>query len=272
MGDVKNIDENIQYTTWELRAPDAKWDLVVKKVAVCAVAILNLAALGAVLYYIIAYTSVPSQALLISPFVVGVLIALANLKFPTFGLSARNYTDYLNPASMIGRGLAYLFFGPLVYTVERIDWTPYHDPFKANKISNDLEKLSFEKIADEYGENFDNLIAYGFLPFNEKEGFMELYELYEPLKKEIAFYKKEGLEECQESVEAKDAIKLLETKWGNLREKFLDQLPRPDMPKYNFSEFSTDVSLQVRDFCHNGPQFTLSDGDGFQATTRPTRP
>ena len=85
---------------------------------------------------------------------------------------------------------------------KRIDWTPYHDPIHANKISNDLEKLPFEKIADLYGKNFDNLVRYGFIRAKYLDELRELYHTYKPIKAELKFWKKEQLEDCQESKEA----------------------------------------------------------------------
>jgi len=254
---ILNKTTGVPLTQWELKTFNAQRDLIIKKVVIALIALLNFVALGTVLYFIISYCPVPTQAILVSPFIVGVLAALAYLKFPTFGVSSVNYSNYLNPTSLIGRGLAYLFFGPLMYAISKLDWTPYHDPIRANKISKNLEELPFYKLAEEYGLHFDNLIKYGFIPEKNEEELIALYEEYLPIKKEIDFWKEEGLEECAESKEAQEKKERLEEKWLDLKNKFDFSFPHPPKPILDFSKRTTDIKLKARAACCFGPPIDI---------------
>lgn len=246
-------EDNQFSTLWELKAPLARRDLIIKKVAISVIALLNFAALGVALYYIIAYCPVPNQALLISPFIVGVLAALANLKYPTFGVSSMNYSAYLNPTSLVGRAIAYLFFGPFQYAINKIDWTPYHDPIVANKISRHLEKKKFEEIAADYGKNFDNLTNYGFIHPNFLPELKELYKAHRAEKYELEFWKKEESEDCQEAQAAVKRKEKLEERWEAMKARFIHPFPHPKVAKLDFSSKLTKAKLKMRSFCCFGP-------------------
>jgi hypothetical protein len=238
---------------WELNAPEAKRDLVIKRIAVTLIALINFGLLGLALYYIISYCPFPSQALLISPFIVGVLTALAYLKFPTFGINHLNYTAYLNPSTLIGKGMAYLFFGPFMYAIHHVDWTPYHDPIYANKISKDLEEKSFKNIAEDYGRHFSNLVKYGFIHKKYLSELMALYQEYKPIKREINFWTSEKLEDCEEAKKALKREEVIEKHWKALKNSFEYAFPHPEKPIYNFSSQITQVQLKMRSTCCFGP-------------------
>lgn len=251
---ISSTKSTIPLTHWEAQSPTSATDLLVKKIAVAAIAMLNLAALGAALYFIISYCPVPTEALIVSPFIVGVLGALAYMKFPTCGISSMNYTGYVNPVQLLGKAMAYLFFGPLMYAVKHLDWTPYHDHVRANRISQDLTELPFAEVADQYGKHFDNLIKYGFIHEGHAEELKTLYEQYKPTKKAIAFWKQEGLEKSQQSAQAKAKLDTIEEKWRDLKRTSNYAFPTPDMPDYDFAQSSTRVELWMRKyFCFNNP-------------------
>src|SRR5690625_3966827 len=86
---------------WKQNASKSRRDLIIKKIAIILIATFNLAALGAALYVIISYCPIPTQTLLVSPFIVGVLSALAYLRFPTCGINAVNYTQYTNLTTLL---------------------------------------------------------------------------------------------------------------------------------------------------------------------------
>jgi len=236
---------------WKHCAPKAQRDLVIKKIAVALIALINFGALGVALFCCISYLPVPTQALLASPFIVGVLASLTYLKFPTLGIDSWNYTSFLNPGNMIGRGLTYLFFGPLMFAIQRIDWTAYHDPVCANKISKDLENNSFEKIAHEYGKHFSNLFKYGFIDKKHASELKNLYCDYKPIQYELNFWKKEHLEDCEEAKQALEQKEVFESRWLKLKETI--QFPYPKKPKYQFSSKSTKIKLKLRSACCFGP-------------------
>ncbi|MFC2049531.1 hypothetical protein ACFLR2_02515 [Chlamydiota bacterium] len=249
-----STDSTTLQTHWEAQAPRSATDLAVKKIAVALIALVNIAALGIALYYIVSYCPIPSKALLASPFVVGVLGALAYLNFPTCGISSMNYTNYVNPATLVGKGLAYLFFGPLMYSVNHIDWTPYHDRIRANRISLDLETLPFDEVADKYGKNFGNLVKYGFINETHEQELKELYEAYKPVKEATAFWKQEGMETCEQAKMVQDKRTKLQTRWDTFKKGTKYNFPKPDMPEYDFEKPSTRWALFVRKhLCFNDP-------------------
>jgi hypothetical protein len=242
---------------WESKGRNCHIDLTIKQLAIALITLLNFAALGVGFYYLVAYCTIPAQAMLISPFIVGVLAALANLKFPTFGISSGNYSNFLNPLALVGRVAAYVFFGPMMYILNKVDLTPYHDPIKANKVSQDLEELSFEKIADQYGPFFQNLIKYGFIHEKYEQKLQSLYETYVPIKEEILFWKNEGLENCVESKTATRKKLKVEKDWKALKESFEYAFPHPNKPKYDFSKTTTSVQLKYREYVFSRPLHTL---------------
>lgn len=255
MSSLKQTDSNsIPLTKWETQAPVSAQDLILKKIAVALIALINLAALGTALYFIISYCPVPSTALLASPFIVGVLGALAYMNFPTCGVSSKNYTDYFNPLALLGKGMAYLFFGPLMYAVKHIDWTPYHDPICAHRISTDLQELSFDQVADKYGENFSNLIYYGFIHEDQSQELQALYEEYQPVKKAIDFWKQEKMEKSEPYIQAQAKLASIEGKWSVIKQNIKFPFPTPQLPDYDFTQTSTQVELWMRKhFCFNNP-------------------
>jgi hypothetical protein len=250
--------ESIALKNWEAKRGEATRDLVIKKIAVSLIAIINFAALGAAFYYICQYSPIPSQAFLISPFIVGVLAALANLKFPTLGIAPDNYTSFLSPVSLVGRGLAYLFFGPLMYSTRHSDWTPYHNPIWANKISEDLESLPFDKIAEGYGKHIHNLSKYGFLQPECAKTLQELFAKYESAKEASDFWKGVGLKEHAQSKKAKESIEELNRKWDEAKRAHNFTFPHPKLPELDFSKIATKAELQLFSLCCNNTPFDLA--------------
>jgi hypothetical protein len=247
-------DNNIFYLTpWEVNRSVAIRDFIVKRVGVIALAIINFAALGVSLYYISAYIPLPAQALLISPFIVGALAGLSSLKFPTLGVTERNYSNFINPLSLAGRALSYLFFGPLVYAINRIDWDCYFDEDRACEISNHLEKLPFEQIAKRYGPHFDNLVKYGFIHRDYYPSLKSLYKEYQPVKEALEFYRK-GTEN---HLKAQQKLEEIELEWQNWKENYRYVFPYPTTPNYDFSKLSTKVYLKFRSLCYFRPPIAV---------------
>lgn len=228
---------------WAKKAPACLRDLILKKIALIITALLNFAALGTILYYTVTYCPVPAQAVLVSPYIVGVLGALTYVKFPTFGISYITYTNYSNPLSLMGRAITYLFFGPYMYLVERLDVTPYYDPFVADEVSNNLEKWPFDQIANTFGRHFSNLTHYDFIEEVHTDTLQELYEAYKPLRDARLFYR----EGTAERIKTEAEIGELGDKWNDLKQNF--RLPHPEKPPLNFSETSTKIWVKLRSYC-----------------------
>ncbi len=246
-------------TLWETHSPTCGTDLVLKKIAVAIIGLLNLAALGTALYYIISYCPIPSQAIVASPFIVGVLGALTYIKFPTCSITEKNYTSYVNPTALIGKGLAYLFFGPLMYAVKHIDWTPYHDPICATRVSNDLKELPFDQVTRKYGDNFNNLIRYGFIPEDKRVELQHLHKEYQPIKDAVDFWQQEKMEKSEVYAQAMVNQAAIEEKWTDFKQNTVHPFPSPDLPDYDFTQSSTHVMLWMRQhFCFNQPIDVLS--------------
>jgi hypothetical protein len=270
---IERITQKHTDALWLERSTISARDLVLKKIAISIIALLNFAAVGTGVYYLVAYIPIPAQALLVSPFIVGVLGALANIKFPTLGISSHNYTSYVNPLGLLGRVTGYLFFGPLMYVANRTDWTPYHDPIYANTLSTNLEEASFADIADNYGRHFSNLTRYGFIDERYKQKLKRLYKSYKPQRDGLRFYtgEKERLikvaEESKSATEesASDTddttseyeeqidialrkvnrrLEKLERKWEKIKQNC--RFPHPKFPKLKFSDRTTRVNLKVR--------------------------
>jgi len=248
---VRNNDLSTNY--WELNAPDSRRDLIIKKVVVGLIALINFAALGAALYFIIAYCPISTQALLISPFIVGVLGALVYLKFPTLGINSMNYSQYSNPAIMLGKGITYLFFGPYMYATKKCDWTPYHDPHVANKIANAINTNSFEDLAKEYGKHFDNFAKYGMIPPEHKEELLAIHAAYKPIRKALKYYEKKDLKWHERVVNLNSEKAGIERRWENLRREIRPHLHFPPIPEYDFNGRLTPTCLRMQDVIWQEP-------------------
>ncbi len=244
-----------QQSRWEKLASNSSRDLILKKIAVVFVAIINLAMLGGAAYLVVSYCPLPTpQTILIfSPFILGVLGALSYLKIPACKELSETYRTTSHPTTCIGKGLAYIFFGPLVYVIKQLDWTSYHDPIKANAISSDLKKLPFEQIADKYGKHFDNLVGYGFIDEDQKENLEELYEIYCTVKATRDFWKREGLEESKPAQKAGAKLAALRATWKSLKTIFKAPFPTPPLPELDFSKTKTRIKAKIDYYLSTNP-------------------
>ncbi|NGX61585.1 MAG: hypothetical protein K940chlam9_01072 [Chlamydiae bacterium] len=267
---LNTINEN---SVWEQQAPKAKRLLLIKRIAITTLAILNLAGIAALLYHLALFLPIPEEALLVSPFIVGVVAALVYLKFPTFGANTMNYAQYTNPATWIGKGFAYLFFGPFLVALDRVDRTAYHDPEKANKISMNLETKPLfttvtkedevKGVGEKYGRHIENLTRFGFIPKDKQEEFLALYKEFKPLQEELKHYQHKykshleegelprGDEKWKETFREIEAQREeLEEKWITFRDKLKDSLPHPVTPRLDFSKKKTKVKLFIEKYLY----------------------
>lgn len=176
---------------WKAKRSLAKRDFAIRKICITLLLAINLAALGGALYAVISYCPFSSEAIIITPFIVGVVGALAYLKLPRFGVDKFNYKNLTNPAVQIGKALTFLFFGPFVLINDRLDDNAYFDAHVAQQISDGLSKWSFEQVSEEYGKHFKNLNKYGFIDEKTATGLIDLQKRWKPIKDAIEFYQSE---------------------------------------------------------------------------------
>jgi hypothetical protein len=240
-------------TYWEINSPKSKRDLIIKKIAITLIAIINLAALGAIFYLIVSYCPISTQALLISPFIVGVLGTLVTLKFPTFGINSMNYTQYSNPSTILGKIITYFFFGPYMYATKKCDWNVYHDPHTANLISNDLATASYEEIDKKYSKHFNNFAKYGIIPPEFKKDLNSLSKEYKPIKTALKFYHKKNLGWHEKISDLNDQKEMIEQKWAVLRDKIHPYLSFPKLPEKDFGDSFTKWGTKIEDTFYKPP-------------------
>lgn len=229
----------------------SKRDLLIKKIVVTLIALLNFAALGFALYAIIAYCNILTQALLISPFIVGVLGALKHLDFPTLGITSSNYTQYTNPATILGKILTYIFFGPYFYAAKKCDWTAYHDSDVAQKLAHQISRRddkAFERLAKLHGEHFDNFARYGIIPETFRDHFINLFKWYRPLQKEYEHYEKRGLAWHERAEQIKIEKQHIEAQWIDIRNQVAPSLYYPPLDDYDFTSRLTLIRVAIADF------------------------
>lgn len=275
MGSVNKIKaDDTKLTPWEIKAPIAKRDFIIRKIFINFLFAMNAAGLGVALYFVISYCPIPAKAFLISPFVVGVIGAVAYLKLPTFGISKHNYFNITNPAVHIGKALALAFFGPCVLANYFLDKTPYHDPETATCISEELRKLSFSEISEKHGRHFKNLYHYGFIQeaVMPQQSLQDLRQRLLPIERTIQRYEKtyksvldqrlgesESEEETPEWFErylqCLDEKKAIEKEWLKEKSSMISHLPYPKLPAYDLSKWSDRIKVWARDFFLNTSEF-----------------
>lgn len=89
------------------------------------------------------------------------------------------------PASFTSMAISSIILGPLFFWTKNWDFTEYHKPNVANTVSKELRDHKFSKIARSYGNRFNNLIKYGFVPQEHKRELATIYKDYKGLQKEI---------------------------------------------------------------------------------------
>lgn len=240
----------------------AQVDLKIKKIFLSMLIPLNIAGITAAYYLIITYCPIKAEPLIISSFIVGVLGGLISLKIKTFGITGHNLSQFVNPVTLIGRLLAYVFFGPILLARDFLDWTNYANPEEANRISGELETQSFSFIAEHYGAKRNNLIKYGFIDCNQAVAFQEIYRKhlvshmkYERAKKFTSNFiidnKKTDLRDDNPHVlnqkKYKEELDQIETNWNLQKTQILlSPQPRFTMPAYEKSHIRALKRLKTK--------------------------
>ncbi len=223
-----NTDSLKAQNNWDHLSPKSTRDLFFKKIVIVAIGTLNLAALAGTVYYTAAYCPIPTQALFVSPVIIGALGTLAYLKYPTGGISSKDYQHYSNPALLLGKAVTYAFFAPLMYVVDSWDWNNYHDIETVREIADDLENKRFEEIAETHGRHFSNFVKYGIIHSDYKVDLFALYTRYKVNQKDL-----KRLERFRATTTERAGAETekgeIHTAWTNLKGRMT--LVRPDIPE-----------------------------------------
>ncbi len=161
----------------------ARIELLGKKVGFLALIIIQGSAIAGVCAAIILYSPLPTQSLLVSPFIGGVFTALALLKVPTFNITPVSYQTYTNPTALVGDFLTLVLFGGLLYIKDKIDFNNYSDPIVANSIREDLLTASLERFYEVYADKgrIRNLKNFNYINQDQVTKMKAIYAKYEPL-------------------------------------------------------------------------------------------
>ncbi len=249
MSGVEKTNSETLKTLWEQKAPKCQRDLIFKKIAITIIALANLAGIALLFTHVCMNYPIPTQALLVSPIIVGILGALSYLKIPTFGINTLNYTHYSNPVLMASRAVTYAVFGPVVLMVRWLDWTNYRDPFVAKQIRNDFETRDCEEVLATYGPRARNLGRYGLLSPELAKEFQSLYTKAKPVLETKKFLENE---KAIEVFDAQSLTSIDEQEWAPLKTKiFASESPCFDFPTLQVPDFSkrtTKVKLFIRKY------------------------
>lgn len=267
----KTVSERPALSAWEQKAPLAKREFIIRKIFINMLFLINLAGLSVALYFVISYCPIPAKAYVISPFVVGVIGAIAFLKLPTFGISRHNYHNITNPAVQLGKALALAFFTPCVLSNYFLDQTPYHDPHSANCILDELSNWTFSQISEKHGRHFNNLYRYGFIKEEDisKKDLEALRQELLPIEQEMHYLEKkyESVLKQHHKTDAdqpewfkryrtlKGQKKGVEAKWEDKKVRFIGHLPHPTVPKDDFSNWRGRFKVTMREFFLNTHEF-----------------
>lgn len=232
--------DNIEIERNKINVYKARLELLAKRIFLFVSILLQACVLAGVLAVVLLYCPIPHEALLISPFIAGILTALALLHVPTFNISAFSYHYYTNPTSLLGNILTLIFFGPLIYLKAKTDWTNYGDPIIANGIHEDLTNESFEKIYLSYKSRFSNLKRYGYITQDQYLRIRDINIVYKDLfaAKKIfdqPFDETKKLDETDTPFGRQyryltEEIARLEKRWEGIQEELKESLPQPPAP------------------------------------------
>jgi len=230
---------------WDTYSNHCNRDLIIKKIALCTIAAINVGGIAALLTYVCLHYSIPTTALVVSPIIVGVLGALSFLNVPTFGVSRINYTEFTNPAILFSRCVTVILLGPVVYTIRTLDWTQYGDPFVAHRIAEDFKNDDMETLLSKYGPSLSNLEKYGFFSPEHGQELKKIYQEVRPHIEEKSFFKEEqASEKSIEPIQHKINVQI--EKWQQLKEGMVNELPNPELPQVDFTKRTTRAKVWMR--------------------------
>jgi len=264
---MTDINETNSVHAYESVKKQAHSDLNLKRFGFALLIIANMAALGAIFYALVTYCPIPTSLLVTSTFVIGVIGALSSLNIPTFGINTFNFSQYVNPVTVVGRGIAYLLFGPTLLIKKNVDWTDYSDPLQVSQISHTLASKSFAEVAKEHGEQLTNIKKYKIVEESDGTALIHLYKTYYPLKLEQEFFEKRlGKEEMaaiqgggSSSNDLVEKVRLnhqkiqqIEEEWSVLQKEIKSKLPQPKVEERvpDFTKRSTRVFESFKAFVH----------------------
>lgn len=243
--------------SWEVKNSLCKKDLILKRLALGTIVAVNIAIIAASAFALLTFGAhvIPSVALVSSPFIAGVIWGLADLGIKIGKVNNYNYSNFSNPQLMLGQVVAYTLFLPVTLLEKYFDWTAYHNPEKANKISCDLKYKDLKVLTKKYSTRTQNLGKYGFVSEEQAAKMEKIFKEYKALEKvKKTFEKKYGsaIEHVRNTFgyydpnnaflrtyfENESKIKQIETEWVSLRSEFLNHLPHPLInvePQFSFT-------------------------------------
>lgn len=245
-----SIQEN---NRWEVKSQACSRDLLIKKVALGALVVLNVVFLSAVAFSIMFTTrlilSIPVEAIVLIPFFAGILSTFSFLGIPTGELSKSGVSEMSNPQVLLGKTVSFILFSPVVWAVRNSDWTEYHNPHEANRISYDLEHLSVKEFSERYQKKIDswNLAKYGFVSESYQIELKEVMDRYSALlkiqktylshhgsaiekRKEERLYDDPRFEFLKGFDEIHWQLETCEKTWRELQTRLSVHLPHPHIP------------------------------------------
>ena len=251
-------DTACESNRWEVRSQACSKDLLIKKVALGALVVLNVVFLSVVFLSVVAFSimfttrlilPIPVEALILIPFFAGILSTFSFLGIPTGEISKRGMSEMKDPQVMLGKTVSFILFSPVVWAVRNSDWTQYHNPHEANRISYDLEHLSVKEFSEKHQKKIDswNLVKYGFVSESDQAELKEVVNRYAALsktqktflshhgpaiekRKEESLYEDPRFEFLKGFDEIHGQLETCERTWKELQSRLSVHLPHPIIP------------------------------------------
>lgn len=238
-----------QKNLWIEHSGKCQRDLIVKKIACAIIVGANLAALGALLYYVVLYCPISTEVMVIAPIVGGVLGAMTYLKIPIKLIDDNNYESYSTPAFVTARFLTFLCFAPIVIAIRNMDWTNYADPYVAHRIAGEIknsDKTNFEEVLLKQGSRVHNLKRYGFISKDKAIELKTLYRDAKPFLLAKQFLIKEKAPQ-KNIIEIETKLCQFSERWDTFKSSAAPSLPdlTPAIPQ--FSSTLTKIKLWIRE-------------------------
>lgn len=221
---------------WLNASDTCERDVMIKKMAVAILFLMNISALGYTFYYISCCYSIASEALVVTPFITGILAALMLLKLPTCGVTGDNYKNLTNPVLILGHIIATCLFFPVVLLKNYLDFNNYSDPYVVHKVRRDLLEQPFSFVLENYSGKIANLGKYGLLQEELVEEFTNLCITYSQTVENYRLLLNEYPEIEETELlpsDLKNDLEQAEEEWQKFKLKLA--LPDPSLPSPTFS-------------------------------------
>ncbi len=211
-------------------------DIIIKKIALGVIGAINLGGIGVFLGYMFLHQPIYVDVIAVTPFILGVVGALALLKAP---IKEGDVAPWTNAKGALARGITLLTFAPIYLIVNNADWTHYEDAGVAQRIANEIRDQEPKEPSDisstkgmifvmtKYGKSGDALFKYGFIQTQETAtAWKNLYkELKITLKAREAVVKKKDLDSQMLLAQLDKQLEEHQEKWNQLHKIIASELP-----------------------------------------------